>query len=84
MSLTKDDIGKITKAIKSENELVLIRLEKLESQILNLKLDNHHEHDELKDQMASLRKMESEDLQAIFHDLQKLEKRVLKLEVKPS
>ncbi|EKD56027.1 MAG: hypothetical protein ACD_58C00317G0019 [uncultured bacterium] len=82
MSLTNEDLNKIRNVVRAENELIEIRFEKLEDKINVLKVENKIEHQELKRLIIELKKMENEDTSAFYTDLNKLEKRVTKLEVK--
>lgn len=85
MSLTNEDLNKIRKIVRSENESIIIRLDNLEMRIKLIELDCQHfrkEFERVKESLAQLKKMEDEDSKAFFTDLIKLEKRVAKLEVK--
>lgn len=73
MSLTKNDLEKIQKLFRAETELLTIRIERLEDNLNNFKLENKCEHQEILKQLRQLRGTENEDVQAISKDLLRLE-----------
>jgi len=82
MSLTKDDLSKIANLIKAGNELILIQLDELKSRLFNLETKNNREHKEILEKIEEIRKLNVEDIDELYIDVQKLEKRVTKLEAK--
>lgn len=80
--LTKDDLEKIRNVMKSEVELISIRIDKLESMIENLTVANQREHREILRKIEQIKNMKTEDIEAIADDVTKLEKRVSRLEAK--
>lgn len=85
MSLTNEDLKKIENLFKAGNELIFIRLDKLEARIFNLEMGmkkNHQEHMEILEQIKELRESLSEDINTICEDVDKLDRRVTKLESK--
>lgn len=82
MPLTRIDLEKIRQLFKAEIELIDIRIERLENNLNNFKLENKQEHREILKQLRQLKDAENEDVQAISNDLLKIEKRVVRLEAK--
>ena len=82
MVLTKDDLDKIRKVVKSEIDLGILKLEK---RIDRLEIDNQHfkkEFKKLHEKLDQIKSMETEDVQAIADDVEMLKKQVTKLEAK--
>lgn len=85
MPLTKTDLNNIQKIVKSETDLLMIKLDSLESRVKVLEMNNTHFHKELDrilNKLDRIREAEDEDFKLSMLEVQKLEKCVVRLEAK--
>lgn len=73
---------KLVKCIKAETKIVMARIDRLEERMNTLDIDNRREHREILTKIEALRNTENEDILAINKDVEKLEKRVVRLQAK--
>jgi hypothetical protein len=81
VALSKDDLNKIGKLIKTGNEYLDAKWDKRFTQ-LELKLVDHDHHfDVIEKKLDQIIKTENEDIMAIFNDLQGVKTRLKKANI---